>query len=61
MSNLNIIVNFLGRRKDEHFCDDCLSSVTDICPRQQVNQICRRLSDPDFPYKSGAADTDLIV
>jgi hypothetical protein len=26
-------------------CDDCLSAAANVTPRQQVNQICRGLSD----------------
>jgi hypothetical protein len=29
----------------EPICDDCLAMRADVQPRQQVNQICRRLAD----------------
>ena len=42
MSNIKIIQNFINSTKDL-YCDDCLSEVLDIKPRQQVNQICNKL------------------
>ena len=32
-------------RQQQGVCDDCLSIAADVTPRQQVNQICRGLSD----------------
>lgn len=43
MTNEDIILSLLRRGKS--LCDDCISTVTSITPRQQVNQICRRLSE----------------
>lgn len=43
MSNTDLILGFLGEIHPEKFCDDCLSTELDIYPRQQVNQICRKL------------------
>jgi hypothetical protein len=44
MSNPEVILEFL-----EGFpggvCDDCVSRETHVEPRQQVNQICRRLEE----------------
>ena len=42
MSNTHHILEYLNESK-KNFCDDCLSGQTGIKPRQQVNQICRRL------------------
>ncbi len=43
MNNEDVILKYLAGKKDEWFCDDCLSGETDIRPRQQVNQITNRL------------------
>lgn len=43
MDNRTKILDFLRARSDEQYCDDCLSDMLDIHPRQQVNQICRKL------------------
>jgi len=45
MSNKDKILAFLRNRKNERYCDDCLSGMLKIYPRQQVNQICRNLSE----------------
>jgi len=42
MTNEETILSLLRRGKS--LCDDCISAVTAITPRQQVNQICRRLA-----------------
>lgn len=42
--NSDHIVSFLEHNPGE-YCDDCLSSILGIRPRQQVNQICNRLND----------------
>ena len=42
MSNNDHILRYLNQSGDA-LCDDCLSGQTGIEPRQQVNQICRRL------------------
>jgi hypothetical protein len=41
MSNAKTILKFL--EATTACCDDCISTATGIEPRQQVNQICRRL------------------
>ena len=43
MTNAERIVQFLSQRHGLWFDDDELSDALDIRPRQQVNQICRRL------------------
>ena len=43
-TNENKILNFLKNNKGG-YCDDCLSEILGIHPRQQVNQICRKLHD----------------
>lgn len=40
-TNLSIIHNFLSK-SGKAYCDDCLSLLTCIKPRQQINQICNR-------------------
>lgn len=40
-TNLSIIHNFLSK-SGKAYCDDCLSFLTGIKPRQQINQICNR-------------------
>jgi hypothetical protein len=42
MDNRGKILSFLQARK-ESFCDDCLSGMTRVRPRNQVNQITNRL------------------
>ncbi len=41
MTNTGVVADFIS--KGNKYCDDCLSEVLDIKPRQQINQICRRL------------------
>ena len=43
MTNANSILELLDDIFPNAYCDDCLSSELDIQPRQQVNQIGRRL------------------
>lgn len=43
MSNIDTIIEFLEARQPNSVCDDCISQETNVEPRQQVNQICRRL------------------
>ena len=40
-TNLSMIHNFLSK-SGKAYCDDCLSLLTGIKPRQQINQICNR-------------------
>jgi len=42
MSNMKIVQDFINTAS-EPYCDDCLSVVLNIKPRQQVNQICNNL------------------
>jgi hypothetical protein len=45
MTNAEKILNFL-QKEQQPFCDDCLSELCGVHPRQQVNQICNlRISD----------------
>ena len=44
MSNKEAIINFLINKKKKRYCDDCLSKILEIYPRQQVNQISRNLA-----------------
>lgn len=41
MTNTEKIQKFLKSTSDI-YCDDCLSEVLNIQPRQQVNQICNK-------------------
>lgn len=43
MSNSDIILEYLEENAPGGYCDDCISGQLGIEPRQQVNQICRRL------------------
>lgn len=45
MTNSERIVAFLAERPNLWFDDDELARILGIQPRQQVNQICRRLAD----------------
>ena len=45
MTNRNVILGLIERKHPESLCDDSISAATGIMPRQQVNQICRRLRD----------------
>lgn len=45
MANPEIILESLEAVLPEGLCDDHLSAETGIAPRQQVNQICRRLAE----------------
>ena len=49
-SNRSRIIDFL-KGEDEGFCDDCLSLRLQIFPRQQVNQICRKLQSEGIVYR----------
>ena len=39
MKNCEKIINFL-EQNSHYYCDDCISKLCKIYPRQQVNQIC---------------------
>ncbi len=43
-TNKEKIISFLAEHK-QYFCDDCLSELTKITPRQQINQICNNNTD----------------
>lgn len=47
MSNIKIVQSFINSNKDS-YCDDCLSEILDIKPRQQINQIRNRLKTQGF-------------
>lgn len=51
MSNKIRILNFLKERDGDKYCDDCLSTILKIYPRQQVNQICRTLFSANLIYR----------
>ena len=42
--NNDIIRGWLNKNP-ESACDDCISEKTGVSPRQQVNQLCRRLAE----------------
>ena len=44
MSNADIILEFLEHDRARQFCDGCISKQLGIKPRQQVNQVCNKLS-----------------
>ena len=43
MTNTDKIIKCLADNGNQPLCDDCLSSLTKIEPRQAVNQICNKL------------------
>jgi len=43
LENKQKLLNFLFSDKTDHYCDDCLSDILKIKPRQQVNQLCNKL------------------
>ena len=43
MNNKDKILKYIAMHHSFYLCDDCLSKVLGINPRQQVNQICRKL------------------
>lgn len=45
MSNSDNILELLEEIRPKAYCDDCLSHELKIKPRQQVNQICRKLAN----------------
>lgn len=45
MSNSDNILELLEEIRPKAYCDDCLSNELKIKPRQQVNQICRKLAN----------------
>ena len=45
MTNLEIVSSFITRNIASSYCDDCLSKELNIKPRQQINQICRKLDE----------------
>lgn len=47
MSNIKMIQNFIESTSGL-YCDDCLSGVLNIKPRQQVNPICNKLKTQGF-------------
>jgi len=42
MINRKKTLQFIKNNKSCHYCDDCLSGLLKIYPRQQINQICRK-------------------
>lgn len=40
-SNLELLKSFLTKN-NKAYCDDCLSKLTGIKPRQQINQLCNK-------------------
>lgn len=41
MNNIDIVADFISA--GNKYCDDCLSDALNIKPRQQINQITRKL------------------
>ncbi|MGB0982418.1 MAG: hypothetical protein ACPG19_00170 [Saprospiraceae bacterium] len=40
-TNIKEVENFINNNPNKKHCDDCLSEILNIEPRQQINQICR--------------------
>jgi len=45
MSNSDYILEYLEANLTKELCDDCISNKLNISPRQQVNQITRKLTN----------------
>jgi biotin operon repressor len=45
MSNKEVVLSFIRKSDKDFYCDDCLSDILNITPRQQVNQKCNQLKD----------------
>ncbi len=45
MSNTELVTTFLRKNKRKFYCDDCLSTLTKVKPRNQVNQITKPLGE----------------
>ena len=43
--NEDAVKDFLNQKNGKGYCDDCLSDVLKIRPRQTINQLCRHLQD----------------
>jgi hypothetical protein len=52
VSNIDNVLDFLIK-EDKKWCDDCLSKILFITPRQQVNQICNRLKNTGLVKRYG--------
>ena len=50
MGNLNSVKEYLASNKGQ-FCDDCLSFLLKIKPRQQINQICNTLMSQSIIHR----------
>jgi hypothetical protein len=47
-NKVKIVLRYLESNPRRTYCDDCLSDLLDIRPRQQINQICnKRLKPPE--------------
>lgn len=42
ITNTDLVLKFIQNNKVS-YCDDCLSKILNMYPRQQVNQICNKL------------------
>ena len=51
MANTDQIIEYLEEH-EQAICDDCLSEILHITPRQQVNAICRRLQSDGLILRS---------
>ncbi|MEM5009295.1 hypothetical protein WKH57_01110 [Niallia taxi] len=43
MTNTEVVLKHIIMNPSQFYCDDCLSEILSITPRQQINQICRKL------------------
>jgi len=48
MSNHSEVIKNYLESKDKYFCDDCLSKLLDIKPRQTINAMCNKLFKQDM-------------
>ena len=47
MTNKEVIFQELNKISPQAICDDCLSELLNIKPRQQTNQICNKLASQE--------------
>lgn len=45
MTTSELVLDFIKDHRNQLYCDDCLSEVLHIQPRQQINQICNHLKN----------------
>ncbi len=54
MANRDIILEFLKSNRYSQYCDDCLSELLNIRPRQTINILCRSLESQQLIVRTKA-------